>query len=348
MAGVSNNGGNPISEFYQRMALDSIIKLVHTLSYNYTEQPFRYEGVSENVHVILTDFRYREGTDPDLPNALQRYKIYDGLLGKSFWRICKSLRRGAVIFSEQGSGKGENILRRYIEDELVTLRAYLKTIDEPSVHISERQIRTIFEKAVTVLRSPEIARVIGLRPITEKGWPLEGVFSSIGAKLVEEISRKFSNRPETVLPLDKFLNIQRAAYYGKLTISGVLDTGEILDNSDNTDKIIGHAYRWTKALYNLVPMNTDITIRTWKDPAFRRSLTTIERSILPEHPSGQIDLSKTELPSTKEGGEVFQSETNGGICCSTPGCSNGSGIWCCGGPGGSIAVVVEEEGYRRC
>ena len=318
MARVGNKGGNPIGEFYERMTLDVIIKLVHSLSYNYAEQPIRYEGVRENVHSALSDFRYREGTDPDLPNALQRTNIYNGLLGKSFWRICASLRRGAVIFSQQGSGKGENIIRRHIEDELVTLSAYLKTIDEPSVHTSQRQIRTIFEKAVTVLRSPEIARVMGLHPITENGWPLEGEFSSSGAKLVEEISRKLSNMSESVLPLDKFLNIQRAAYYGKLAISGVLDMGEISDNSDNTDKIIEHAYRWTKALYNLVPVNTDMIIRTWKDPAFRRSLTTIEKSILPEHPSGEIDLSKTELPSTLEGGLQMQSATAAGeICCST-------------------------------
>src|SRR5215207_8123235 len=126
----SKNGGNPVSEFFQRMTLESIIQLVHSLSYDYIQHPQRYNGIPENIHVILSDFRYRTGSDPDWPNALQRATLHDGVLGKSFWNICKSLRRGAVIFSEQGSGKGEEIIRRSFEDELVTLGAYLKTLDE--------------------------------------------------------------------------------------------------------------------------------------------------------------------------------------------------------------------------
>lgn len=316
----NNNAGNPISEFFQRMTFESIIQLVHSLSYDYIQNPKRYNGIPENIHVILSDFRYKTGSDPDWPNALQRAKLYDAILGKTFWNICKCLRRGAVTFTEQGSGKGEEIVRRSFQDELVTLGAYLKTLDELNVHNSESQTRRIFENAVIVLRSPEIASALGLQTITENEWPLEGVFSSKGAKLIEEISKKLSNRPEAIISIEKFLNIQRVAYYGKLTISGVIGTSKSLDNSDNTDKIIEHAYRWSKALYNLASPNADITIRAWKEPAFRLSLTIVERSFLPEHPSGLIDFSGTELASVAPlvEGMMAQSQTaSGERCCST-------------------------------
>ena len=36
-------------------------------------------------------------------------------------------------------------------------------------------------------------------------------------------------------------------------------------------------------------------IRAWKDPEYRTGLTESERSMLPEHPAGQLKLSDSDL-----------------------------------------------------
>ncbi|HVF56055.1 MAG TPA: mersacidin/lichenicidin family type 2 lantibiotic [Pyrinomonadaceae bacterium] len=42
-------------------------------------------------------------------------------------------------------------------------------------------------------------------------------------------------------------------------------------------------------------MNREQIIRAWKDEDFRSGLSDAERSLLPEHPAGLIDLSDVEL-----------------------------------------------------
>lgn len=51
-------------------------------------------------------------------------------------------------------------------------------------------------------------------------------------------------------------------------------------------------------------MNTELIIRAWKDPEFRASLTSEERSALPECPAGQAftELDESELQDAVGGG----------------------------------------------
>ncbi|HVF56054.1 MAG TPA: mersacidin/lichenicidin family type 2 lantibiotic [Pyrinomonadaceae bacterium] len=48
-------------------------------------------------------------------------------------------------------------------------------------------------------------------------------------------------------------------------------------------------------------MNREQIIRAWKDEDFRESLNEAQRSLLPVHPSGLIDLSDVELNSVAGG-----------------------------------------------
>jgi mersacidin/lichenicidin family type 2 lantibiotic len=47
------------------------------------------------------------------------------------------------------------------------------------------------------------------------------------------------------------------------------------------------------------------TIRAWKDPEFRSSLNDTERSALPAHPAGLIELTDTELQGAAGGGSIW-------------------------------------------
>ena len=64
-------------------------------------------------------------------------------------------------------------------------------------------------------------------------------------------------------------------------------------------------------------MNTELIIRAWKDPEFRASLTTEERSALPECPAGQAftELDESELQDAVGGGTVlFVGDVSECIC----------------------------------
>jgi mersacidin/lichenicidin family type 2 lantibiotic len=62
-------------------------------------------------------------------------------------------------------------------------------------------------------------------------------------------------------------------------------------------------------------------IRAWKDAEYRSSLSDAERSALPDHPSGLIELTEAELQGAA-GGSVWPAT----FCCSvacTPGSRRG-------------------------
>src|SRR6476646_230984 len=209
------------SEMYERWALDCMIDVAHALSNDYIKNLVYYGRLSESIKTILSDFQSLTGLDPKWPNTIQRGKIYGEVLGRSFSTISGALRRGAIIFSEDASGKGEEIVRQAFKDEVITLRAYLKNHDEYARVVDEHRTQAIFLNAVTVLRSPELAMIFGLKTAIENDWPFQGSFSSHGSLLIEEITRKLSPKLECNVPTilqERFINLQRVAYYGKLTI----------------------------------------------------------------------------------------------------------------------------------
>jgi mersacidin/lichenicidin family type 2 lantibiotic len=319
-----------------------MIDVAHALSNDYIKNLVYYGRLSESIKTILSDFQSLTGLDPKWPNTIQRGKIYGEVLGRSFSTISGALRRGAIIFSEDASGKGEEIVRQAFKDEVITLRAYLKNHDEYARVVAEHRTQAIFLNAVTVLRSPELAMMFGLPTAIENDWPFQGSFSSHGSLLIEEITRKLSPKLECNVPTilqERFINLQRVAYYGKLTILGVMDETKDWDNSDKINILVQNAYRWTRALQNLIPDNYIINIRAWKDLVYRRSLTDIEKSMLAEHPSGQVNLTGTELGSPGGGSEqtiTIQDK----VCCSTGDLDCSTEALLCGTPYSYICTTA--------
>ena len=48
-------------------------------------------------------------------------------------------------------------------------------------------------------------------------------------------------------------------------------------------------------------MNAENTIRAWKDPYYRATLSPEERASMPEHPAGLVELSDAELENASGG-----------------------------------------------
>ncbi|MBV9034250.1 MAG: mersacidin/lichenicidin family type 2 lantibiotic, partial [Acidobacteriaceae bacterium] len=57
-------------------------------------------------------------------------------------------------------------------------------------------------------------------------------------------------------------------------------------------------------------MKSDHVIRTWKDEEYRLNLSDAERALLPQHPSGMIELTGAELQGAA-GGTIYWIPTLG-------------------------------------
>ena len=332
-----------IADMYARWALDMVVELSYHISNDLIQRPRHYRDIPENVAAFLSDIRVAVGNRADLPSGNDRAAIYGALLDRAEIRFASaSLRDAATSYAAQASNKTEPMLRQGFVDRADTLRAYLTSLEGRALAVGHQRTGEIFAQATRVFTSPEIARVFGVPPAPRGAWPLEGVYSEDGAYLIEEVFRTLLQPVPifTTLPR-KFILFQRLAHYGALSLAGVLeDSGKA--GADRIDALMRNAYSWARAVDDL---GID-TVRAWKDPDYRAGLTNIERSLLPEHPAGNIDVSPTVSALIGPG---RQSLTSGGkICCSGPtleaGCSSvtQSGQICCST--GNFCDTVTEVG----
>src|SRR5258705_8014965 len=126
---------------------------------------------------------------------------------------------------------------------------------------------------------------------------LAGLYKRINAP-----ERPLMPQVTLVIPHDKFINLQKAAYYGSQTISRLLSSHDDVIIPD----LMNDAYRWTKALQQLVP---DVP-RAWKYLDYRSRLTDLEWGMAP-NPSGDT------TPVLTGGLSAQTYSVSGEICCST-------------------------------
>jgi mersacidin/lichenicidin family type 2 lantibiotic len=336
-----------IGELYARWALDVVVDLAYHLSNDFIQRPRHYRKIPEDVASFLSDLRVASGSRPDLPDGNDRAAIYGALLDRTEVRAAgAALREAATIYSRQASDKGTNILRQDFVDRAITLRTHLTTLAGSALAAGHQRTSGIFAKATRVLTCDEVARVFGLLPAPGGAWPLNGVYSDDGAYLIEEVFRTllqpmpiFSTTPQ------KFVVFQRVAHYGSLTLAGVVDDPAPWDKTDGIEVLIHSAYGWATAADDL---RID-PIRAWKDPRYRLALSSVERSLLPDHPGGEIEFTDSLPVLALE----RQSLTSGGqICCSGPtldaGCSTIShgGQICCST--GNICDTTTKCGQINC
>jgi mersacidin/lichenicidin family type 2 lantibiotic len=80
----------------------------------------------------------------------------------------------------------------------------------------------------------------------------------------------------------------------------------------------------------------DTTVRAWRDPSFRESLTPVELAALPVNPAGETwaDLSQAEVLTIVGGaaasGNATAAEAESGLVCTlTVECPWITELWCC-------------------
>jgi mersacidin/lichenicidin family type 2 lantibiotic len=137
---------------------------------------------------------------------------------------------------------------------------------------------------------------------------------------LETIQRVLGQYEVALLERHRFLLLQQVAYYGAQTITAVLGEGLERNIADQVQELAGYAYGWEKGLQALLRQIN--VVRAWKDPRYREKLNACEKSLLPPHPSGEVDLKDTQLdPASAQrlAGELgFSTETAfGEVCCCT-------------------------------
>ncbi len=311
---------HPLADLYGRWALNPLVDIARAIAYDVVVRPQNYRDLPEDAARILTDFRFKLGSDPDWPDAFQRTLSFKVLCKVSL--ASPPVRAVALRYGQYPDGDRNAQILDALRDAVAGVRAQLTPLEGHALAMVSRETRPIFERSVQLFQEPQIAQAFGLPPAPADDWPLGGNFSGDGAYLVAEIVRALrltaclggiyrrigrenvADRPlvplvTVALPNDKFIKLQKAAFFGAMTLS------KLLAESDADDpELLSSAYKWTKALQTLVP---DVG-RAWKDLEYRSRLTDLEWGMAP-NPSG--DAMPFSAPTLAASTYTVEGE----ICC---------------------------------
>lgn len=316
---------HPIGALYQRYVLDRIVEVARNISHDFVRRPRHYRAVPEKIAIILEGFRVRTGSDPDWLSAEQREVIFGPIFGSNFCSSSAGLRSAATAYVERGI-KESAALTQQVLDEASAFRTYLRDIEGQVVSMADRATGAVFQSALEVVGSKEVAEVFNSPAVTERDWLLaetgrEDVDSSAGGSLIVQVQRTLALAPaRPVMTFYRFTILQRIAFYGALTIAGAFNEAG-LGNGDHAQQLVRNAYGWEKALQALLS-GIDV-VRAWKEPQYREGLSQFERLTMAPHPAGEVDLKGTQLDPamaarSRGGGLGFSTQTvSGEICCST-------------------------------
>jgi mersacidin/lichenicidin family type 2 lantibiotic len=305
-----------LARLYALSTLDPIIEIARGLARDVAAHPHRYREVPDEVGGILAAFQTRLGTDPEWPNAAQRDEVYASLLGVPFASACAAVRGAAITFAEHGSGN--ETLRSVFLDAAATSSAYFKTLDGQALTTGVRRTWAVFANAIRLFRTQGVVAAFGVNAAPD-GWPFDGAMDGDAAALIEVLAVALGlARSRPLISQHRFMLLQRTAFHGARTLTGLLDGDASVHQKSDFDSLMQAAYIWEKALQSLL-FGLDVR-RAWRNPAYRESLSRPEQSLLPPHPAGEVSIEGTELDPKLEIGlrrVGFSTLTVRSVCCCT-------------------------------
>lgn len=317
--GSKSSSQHALAELYRRSLLDPVVEIAHAVAHDAVRRPRHYRDVPDSTGRLLESFRSRNGNDPDWPSAAQRSALFAPFLTGAFCGGSLGVWQAARALTKPGSDENNETLVQGLRDEVATFRTCLKTLEGSGLSAVDRQTGAIFSKTLSILQDEMIARVYGLAAAPARDWDPGVIDGGDAAALIQEICRSLNLwKAGLRMTQRRFLLLRRAAYYGALTISAILHSGK--DDANGLRGLARTACSWEQAMRGLF-QKVD-TARAWKDLQYRGTLCQAERSLLPPHPSGDIDLSRSELETAAvrvgNGGWGFSTQTVGdSICCCT-------------------------------
>jgi mersacidin/lichenicidin family type 2 lantibiotic len=286
--GSAAAGLHPLGQLYQQWALDFVIEAVRAVAQDYGRDPDRYRELPDAVAASLGDFRTKVGVDPEWPTFAERNATYEAQLGQWFADAAAAFRIATVTYVERSNEATQSISTRSAASAVDAFRVHLEARGGSALQRRHSTATTMFQAAVQVLRSPELARVFN-ESAPAAPWPLDGARDAAGANLVGAIATELFPSMVGRMTAYKFLLLQRVADHGAPTLTRVLDGSPV-------DAVMEPAYAWCQAARELMPIST--IINAWRRQPMRQGLTSMERSLIPPHPSGDVTMGGTELQPT--------------------------------------------------
>ena len=334
---VAATPGTGIGALYRRSVLDPLIELARVIAHDFVKRPRHYRKASARTAELLAGHRIATGSSAAWPSAMQRANLYGGVFGGGFCGFSIGLRMAALAHV-QAAGQGAATLVA-VGEAAQALRDSLKSLEGRVLDTIADETEASFASAVEVFRDEAVARVFGLDPVTGADWPLQAgdkpESAADAAYLVEEVQRSLAIvQVRPAMTQRRFMLLQRVARSGGAALDLLLD-GDAEQDDKQLETLVGHAYAWEMALQELATRIDPVQV--WKDPDYRLGCSPCERAMVEDHPSGEIDLSGTQLDPAmarlRIGGFGFSTMTNFGICCCTgdlpcPQASEGSD-YCC-------------------
>ncbi len=278
---------HPLGQLYQQWALDYIIEAVRAIAQDEGNNPDKYRHVPDDVTALLAEFRNKVGTDPQWPSFAERNATYDAQLGEWFADAAAAFRLAAVTYVEKSTEAMRDISTAAATGAIDAFRVHLKAKGESTTQRRAAVATAMFHAAALVLRSPQLAQVFHEREASDS-WPLDGGCDAAGANLVGAIAKELFPPVVGRMTAYKFLLLQRVADHGAHTLTYVLDNAPV-------EKVMAPAYAWYQAARELIPTST--IINAWRSESMRQEMSSIERSLMPPHPAGDVTMGGTELRS---------------------------------------------------
>ena len=243
---------HPIAALYQRSVLDPIVEVARAVAVDLVRRPRSTGSFPANVTDIIEGFRIATGINPVWPNAAQRAGLFAPIFGDAFRTTGIDLRLAALAFAERRVEMTPDPLADRVRDTAAAFRACLKAVEGPAVWLAEKGTRPVFQSAIELFRQGAVAGLFGLAPAPGGNWPFEGAVgaeAAATASLIEEIQRSLGlSCIQPAITQHLFLLLQRIAYYGAMTITGVLEDEVRWQQADWVTALVRNAYGWEQAV----------------------------------------------------------------------------------------------------
>jgi hypothetical protein len=245
-----------IGHLYATWTLDCLIEIGYAVSVDFITRPQLY--LSEDIPDAIVDLRMSYGTDARFPNTVQRQAMMmmpvfgrsdglrpDGSTGTAPFHITRrKLVDACIAFSERAVDTGIAMLEERVRSAIVPLRAHLEAFRGKSIRLTTQQMNAISNTVVSILQSPDIAKVFSVSP-PESGWPFDSDDSN-GAKLVENAGSVLPLPQECKVGYTKFILLQRVAREGSQALMLVLAANP--NPEEQLLALISKVYTWGTSL----------------------------------------------------------------------------------------------------
>lgn len=332
------------SKIYTYFFLDHIVEAATRLSGMHAERSQRFTNLNDDTLEIFRRLQHDCGKGCGWPDSTERGEIFDLALGPPFVAASSALRRAVLAMMNCEIQSAAAAHHAAVDDAAYDIRDMLGSRDAGDVQSLSTRLEPIFAASVKILSSPSVRKTFGEFSAPAKDWPMTERASPSDVTFLDLVFEAQQRSTCHATNQYYFGLIQRVGVLGGKSIDAVLrHSGD--DNS--RQEICTTAYRWERALSDLVPVQA--VVRSWREPEFRLRLTPQEQFAMPAHPSGDVDTQNAGLrrftgPASQAGGQTFT--VNNEICCSTT--PSVSCLSHCPPPGDDPIIVAPPSTYPCC